>query len=333
MTENAGSTKREAPDDERRPAPGVAPAAESARLDPTDAVASEGMADAPAVVVNGVKVDLDDLELPKPIREGALTSGGYPFDSTFGDKPYERALLPLQIELLKLQSWVKAKGERIVLVFEGRDGSGKGGAIKTITRHLNPRTVRVVALSKRSSAEEGEWYFQRYLRQMPTAGEIVLFDRSWYNRAGVEPVMGFASPAETSAFLTEAPQIERLLVGDGIRMFKFWLTIGREMQIKRLHARRHDPLKRWKLSPIDYAGLSLWNAYSDAADQMLGETHTDFAPWTVVRANDKRRLRLATIRRVLLSVPYAGRDLAAIGANDDRVCMEAPAFLALGGES
>ena len=302
------------------------------RHDPTDVVAPDGMEDAPAVEIGGVSCDLDDVEMPKQIEARAFTSGGYPYDEKMSSKDYEAALVPLQIELLKLQSWARKSGERIVLVFEGRDGAGKGGTIKTITEHLNPRSVKVVALPRPSPAEAGQWYFQRYLQNMPGAGEITLFDRSWYNRAVVERVMEFATEPQTVKFLAEAPRVEELLFGDGVRLFKFWLTIGREMQLKRLHDRRHDPLKRWKLSPIDYAGLGLWDAYSDAAERMLRLTHSDAAPWTVVKANDKKRLRLGAIRKILLATPYAGRDLAAIGEADGKIVMDAHAFLADGGE-
>ena len=304
----------------------------AAASDPTIALAPPGTEEAPVVTVGGVEVDLDDDQLPKAIADAAFASGGYPYDRKLDDEVYKRTLRELQIELLKLQAWVRRTGERIVIVFEGRDAAGKGGVIDRFTQHLNPRNVRTVALDKPSSTEAGQWYFQRYLSHMPTAGEIVLFDRSWYNRAVIELVMGFATPAQTAHFLHEAPQIERLLVQDGIRLFKFWLTIGREMQIKRLHARRHDPLKRWKLSPIDYAGLNLWEAYTVAAERMLRASHTDLAPWTVVKANDKARMRLACIRAVLLAIPYEGRDLAVIGGNDERILMGAPAFLAEGGE-
>ncbi|WP_020180910.1 polyphosphate kinase 2 [Methylopila sp. M107] len=310
---------------------GSKPAA--APVDPTDAVAPEGMADAPPVVIGGVTVDLDEPDLPKDLEKRAFRSGGYPYAEKLDGKLYDAELPGLQIELLKLQAWVKSAGERVVIVFEGRDGAGKGGSIARITEHLNPRSVRVVALSKPSPAEAGQWYFQRYINHLPSAGEFTLFDRSWYNRGVVEPVMGFSQPADTAKFLHETPRFEELLVEDGVRLFKFWLTIGREMQIKRLHDRRHDPLKRWKLSPIDYAGLNLWDAYSDAAERMLRATHTDDAPWTVVKANDKKRLRLSVIRKILLSIPYKGRDMSVIGGLDGRLVMDAPAFLAVGGES
>jgi polyphosphate kinase 2 len=300
--------------------------------DPTQGAVPDGMADAPAVMIGDVEVDLDDLELPKPIRKAAFRSGGYPYDEKLDRREGDETLVALQIELLKLQVWAKATGERIVIVFEGRDGAGKGGTINSFTQHLNPRSVTVHALSKPSPAEAGQWYFQRYVSRFPSAGEIVLFDRSWYNRAVVEPVMGFCSAAETQKFLDEAPKFERLMVEDGVRLFKFWLTIGREMQLERLHARRHDPLKRWKLSPIDYAGLNLWDANTEAAERMLRVTNTVEAPWTVIKANDKRRLRPAALRHVLLSLPYKGRDLATIGAQDPRIVMRADTFLDEGGE-
>ena len=311
----------------------AAKTAASKRVDPTDVVAPEGMEDAPAVEIGDVTVDLDDFDLPPEIEDRAFGSGGYPYDEKLGGKAYDDALPSLQIELLKLQAWARKTGERIVIVFEGRDGAGKGGTIKVVTEHLNPRSVRVVALSKPSTAEAGQWYFQRYVSHMPGAGEIVLFDRSWYNRAVVEPVMGFSDEAETKKFLSEAPRLEELLVEDGVRLFKFWLTIGREMQVKRLHDRRHDPLKRWKLSPIDYAGLDKWDAYSKAAERMLKATHSKDAPWTVVRANDKKRLRLNVIRRILLSIPYAGRDTDVIGEVDDKIVTDASSFLSEGGEN
>lgn len=304
----------------------------STREDPTDAVAPEGMEDAPLVNIGGVDVDLDEPELPPAIAAAAFRSGGYPYDDKLDRSRYDDAIVPLQIELLKLQAWARSAGERIVILFEGRDGAGKGGTIDRFTEHLNPRNVRVAALAKPSPAEAGQWYFQRYINNLPTAGEIVLFDRSWYNRGVVEPVLGFSTAAQTTQFLDAAPRVETLLVDDGVRLFKFWLTIGREMQITRLHARRHDPLKRWKLSPIDYAGLNLWDAYTHAAERMLKETHGRDAPWTVVKANDKKRLRLECIRKVLLATPYKGRDLAAIGGIDERIVMDAPTFLAEGGE-
>ena len=241
---------------------------------------------------------------------------------------YEAELFRLQTELVNLQEWVKATGERIVVVFEGRDAAGKGGTIKRITEYLSPRVARIAALPAPTERERGQWYFQRYVEHLPARGEIVLFDRSWYNRAGVEPVMGFCSPEETTKFLAEAPQFERMLVNDGIHLFKFWHSIGREMQMKRFHDRRHDPLKRWKLSPVDFEALARFDAYTDASTRMFEETHTEHAPWTVILSNDKQRGRLAVLRVVLRAIDYEGKDLEAIGPVDDRIAMNPERFLA-----
>ena len=276
--------------------------------------------------------DIEAAELPRKIAQAAFGSGGYPYPERMKRKRYEKELLPLQIELQKLLRWVREANERIVIVFEGRDGAGKGGAITRFTQHLNPRHARVVALSKPSDIEKGQWYFQRYAAEMPTTGEIVLFDRSWYNRAGVERVMGFARPEQADEFLIEAPQFESMLTRDGIRLIKFFLTIGREMQVSRLHARWHDPLKRWKLSPMDFEAVPRFDAYSEAFDTMLSRSSTPWAPWTVVRANDKFRARLGTIRHVLHSVPYKDKDVQAIGETDPEIVMTAESYLALGGE-
>ena len=270
---------------------------------------------------------LFELEtLPDEIIQGALTSGGYPYDKKMKAKRYDKELLALQIELLKFQAHVRDKGERLVVVFEGRDAAGKGGTIHRITQHLNPRSVRVVALAKPTEAEHGQWYFQRYIQHLPTKGEIVLFDRSWYNRAGVERVMGFCTKQETNDFLDDAPRFERMLVDSGITLVKFWLDVGKEMQIVRLHARMRDPLKRWKLSPIDFESQTKWDDYSKAADKMFEATHTDDAPWTVVRANDKRRTRLGVIRTLLNQIDYDGRDEDVVGEADPAIVLPASKF-------
>ncbi|WP_029351400.1 polyphosphate kinase 2 [Bosea sp. 117] len=270
----------------------------------------------------------DAPKLDPAIDSRAYRSGNYPYADRPKRKAYEKDLTALQIELLKLQSWVKASGERIVIVFEGRDAAGKGGTIHRVTQHLNPRSVRVVALAKPTEVEAGEWYFQRYIEHMPTKGEIVMFDRSWYNRAVVEPVMGFCTPQQTAHFLEQAPTFERMLVDDGIRLFKIWLDIGREMQLKRLFDRRKDPLKRWKLSPIDLAAPARWDAISSARDAMIGATHAPHAPWTGVLANDKMRTRLGVIRHILAHVPYEGRDDAVIGVPDPAIVLDGGDFLA-----
>jgi polyphosphate kinase 2 len=277
--------------------------------------------------------DIEAEALPKEIDDKAFASGGFPYHRKYKRKLYEKELEPLQIELLKLLAWARDKGERVVIVFEGRDGAGKGGAITRFTQHLNPRQARIVALSKPSDTEKGQWYFQRYAAQMPTAGEIVFFDRSWYNRAGVERVMGFSTPHQAKGFLREAPVFESMLTHDGIRMVKLFLTIGREMQMSRLHARWHDPLKRWKLSPIDFEAIPRFDDYSNAFEDMLAQSSTAHAPWTIIRANDKFRARLNAIRHVLHAVPYQGKDEEAIGEIDRKIVLTAEEYLANGGES
>lgn len=275
---------------------------------------------------------IEAKELPAAIDEKALSSGDFPYPRKMRKKRYEEEIEALQIELLKLQAWVKETGSRVVIIFEGRDGAGKGGAIHRFTQHLNPRGARVVALSKPSDVEKGQWYFQRYAAQMPTRGEIVFFDRSWYNRGGVEPVMGFCTPEEHERFLAEAPAFEGMLAREGVAIFKLFLTIGREMQMKRLHARFHDPLKRWKLSPIDFEAIPRFDAYSDAYDTMLERTDTERAPWTIIRANDKYRARLNSIRFVLNALPYEGKDEKAVRNVDRRIVLSARTYLARGGE-
>ncbi|MBA2126456.1 polyphosphate kinase 2 [Hyphomicrobium methylovorum] len=264
-------------------------------------------------------ISLDAPKLPKAIADAAMRSGGYPYDKRLQREAYEEQLLALQIELIKLQKHNLNTGGRILALYEGRDGSGKGSCIKAFAAHMNPRNTYVVALTKPSESERGQLYFQRYAVELPSAGEIVLFDRSWYNRAGVERVMGFCTPAQVAKFLQEAPAFEGLLVRDGIRLFKFYLTIGREMQLQRFHERRQDPLKQWKLSTVDLAALSKYDDYTAAEVEMFRFTDSTIAPWTVVRANDQRRARLETIRHILLAIDYEGRDLKAIGNADPEI--------------
>jgi polyphosphate kinase 2 len=271
--------------------------------------------------------DIENPDLPKAIKKAAMTAGGYPYADKLDDDVYEDELLALQKQLVLLQSHLAKGGDRIMLVFEGRDAAGKGGTIKTYLANLNPRYNIIAALPKPSDREATQWYFQRYVDWLPAAGETVLFDRSWYNRAGVEPVMGFCTPEQTAQFLIEAPRFERMLVADGIHLHKFWLDIGREMQLKRFHDRRHDPLKVWKLSPIDMEALPRWDAYSKARDRMLEETDTDYAPWTIIRANDKRRARLSVIRQVLRGFDFQGKDDKQIGKVDDEIVLGAEEFL------
>ncbi len=234
--------------------------------------------------------------------------GNYPYKEKMRRSEYEARKAELQIELLKLQNWVKDSGERILILFEGRDAAGKGGTIKRFMEHLNPRGARVVALEKPSEREAGQWYFQRYIQHLPSAGEMVFFDRSWYNRAGVERVMGFCSPTEYLEFMRQAPELERMLVRSGIRLFKLWFSVSRKEQLHRFQRRRKDPLKQWKLSPIDLASLDKWDDYTAAKEAMFFYTDTADAPWTVVKSDDKKRARLNAMLHVLNAIPYPNKD-------------------------
>lgn len=271
--------------------------------------------------------DIDDPALPSWVEDAKLSAGGYPYDKKMKREEYDSTLETLQIELVKVQFWLQATGKKVMAVFEGRDAAGKGGAIFATKAYLNPRSARVVALTKPTETERGQWYFQRYISHFPTAGELVLFDRSWYNRAGVEPVMGFCTPEEHKRFLKETPRMEKMIVHDDVHFFKFWLDIGRETQIERFHDRRHSPLKCWKLSDMDIAALAKWDDYTAMRDQMLDKTHTDEAPWTVVHANDKRRARVNLIRHMLKSIDYDGKDKKAIGDVDNKILGVGPSFL------
>ncbi|WP_128292091.1 polyphosphate kinase 2 [Afifella aestuarii] len=271
--------------------------------------------------------NLDAPELPAWVHENALTSGNFPYSKKLKRTKYENELRDLQRELVQVLAWAQNENQRIVLLFEGRDAAGKGGSIKVVRENLNPRHARIVALAKPTEREHGQWYFQRYVEELPSNGEMVLFDRSWYNRGVVEPVMGFCSETEAAVFLREAPDFERMLVRDGVHLFKFWLNIGREMQLKRFHDRRHDPLKSWKISPVDKEAIKRWPAFSAARDRMLAATHSQEAPWYVVRANDKRRARLNLIRTVLLSLPYDGKNRERIGELDEAIVSQGPEFL------
>jgi len=271
--------------------------------------------------------DIENPILPGWVDDGALKSGGYPYSDKLPGKEYDATVEALQIELVKLQYWLHTVGERVIVLFEGRDAAGKGGTIFAVHQFMNPRTARNVALTKPTETERGQWYFQRYIAHFPTAAEFVSFDRSWYNRGGVEPVLGFCTPEQHKKFLSEAPHFEQRLCNEGLRFFKFWLDIGQEMQLKRFHDRRHSPLKRWKFSPIDLKGITLWDEYGKARDTMLKATHSEHAPWTIVRSNDKRRARIAVMRRLLRSVPYEGRDMAVIGEEDPKIIGDGPKFL------
>jgi polyphosphate kinase 2 len=264
---------------------------------------------------------------PDPVRKaiakagkGEILSPDYPYDEKLDRKPYERDLNNLQIELAKLQAWVKSSGARVCVLFEGRDAAGKGGTIKRFRENLNPRGARVVALPKPTEREQGEWYFQRYVRELPAAGEIVFFDRSWYNRAVVEQVFGFCTPKQRLHFFAQLPDFERMLVEEGILLFKLWLNVGRAEQLKRFLDRESDPLKQWKLSTIDVEGLAKWDDYTAAIAETFEKTHFDHAPWTVIRTDDKKRARLAAIRTVLGGIPYERKNVAIVGTPDPLVC-------------
>jgi polyphosphate kinase len=271
--------------------------------------------------------DLDDPILPKSIKRKALGSGGYPYADKLDADSFEPQMQRLQEQLAKLQADQAKTGRRVVIVFEGRDAAGKGGSIKTYLQYLNPRFNMAVALTKPSDRERTQWYFQRYVDWLPAAGEQVLFDRSWYNRAGVEPVMGFCSAAETDKFLDVVPHFEQMLVNDGIHLFKFWLAIGREMQLKRFHDRRHDPLKVWKLSPVDLEALKKFDDYSEARNRMFETTNSAHAPWRVILNNDKRRGHMALLRSVLHSIDFEGKDEKQIGAIDDKIALSPGRFI------
>ena len=252
-----------------------------------------------------------DLELSPNWREG-----GYPYKNLMSRRAYEKQKYRLQVELLKLQAWVKESGQRVVILFEGRDAAGKGGTIKRFMENLNPRGARVVALEKPSEIERGQWYFQRYIEHLPTRGEIVLFDRSWYNRAGVEKVMGFCTDAEYDEFMRQAPEFERHLVRSGVHVFKFWFSVSRAEQRRRFKERKAHPLKQWKLSPVDLASLDKWDAYTQAKEAMFLHTDTSDSPWTVIKSDCKKRARLNAIRYLLHRLPYTNKDAQSIGKVD-----------------
>ena len=255
--------------------------------------------------------DRDPDTIAKVFREGF-----YPYTRKMKRRAYERQKAELQVELLKVQRWVKDSGKRIVILFEGRDAAGKGGTIKRFMEHLNPRGARVVALEKPSDVERGQWYFQRYVRHLPTTGEMVLFDRSWYNRAGVERVMGFCTGGEYLEFLRQCPELERMLVNSGILLFKFWFSVSQREQAHRFDRRRTDPLKQWKISPVDIASLDKWPDYTHAKEAMFFYTDTADAPWTVIKSDDKKRARIAAMQHFLSRLRYPDRDRAVVTGPD-----------------
>ncbi|MFF0376737.1 polyphosphate kinase 2 [Actinoplanes missouriensis] len=276
--------------------------------------------DGPVTELTGYRVVDDEDDDPY-----LLNADGTPVDTWRDDYPYDERLPRaeydhdkrlLQIELLKLQNWCKDTGERLVILFEGRDAAGKGGTIKRFMEHLNPRGSRVVALEKPNEKESTQWYYQRYIKHLPSAGEIVLFDRSWYNRAGVERVMGFCSRAEYLEFMRQTPELERMLVRSGVHLVKFWFSVTQSEQRTRFAIRQVDPVRQWKLSPMDLESLDKWDDYTEAKEAMFFYTDTADAPWTVVKSNDKKRARLAAMRHVLNRFDYTGKDPEIVGRPD-----------------
>ncbi len=258
----------------------------------------------------------DFPNVTKDLIRQTFENGAYPYEDKLDRKSYEREKACLQAELLKVQKWVGETGQKFVLLFEGRDAAGKGGTIKRFMEHLNPREARVVALNKPTDRERGQWFYQRYIQHLPTAGEMVFYDRSWYNRAGVERVMGFSTPNEYLEFMRQTPELERMLVRSGIQLYKYWFSVTRDEQARRFASRETDPLKRWKLSPVDKASLSKWDDYTEAKEAMFFYTDTADAPWTIVKSNDKKRARLETMRHFLYTLDYPGKDHDLVTAPD-----------------
>lgn len=285
----------------------------------------------PSQVAAPTKATAPSEETAPPIDESNIRTadiigfeqGEYPYAKRLKRSVYEREKAALQVELLKAQHWIQETEQKIVLLFEGRDAAGKGGTIKRFTEHLNPRNARVVALNKPSVEERGQWFFQRYVKHLPTSGEMVLYDRSWYNRAGVERVMDFCQPAEYLEFMRQTPDFERMLVRSGIKLFKYWFSVTRDEQRSRFEARETDPLKQWKLSPIDRASFDKWDNYTEAKEAMFFYTDTADAPWTVIRSNDKKRARINCMRHFLSGLNYPGKDEKIVSPPDPKIILSA----------
>ncbi|MEO0944411.1 MAG: polyphosphate kinase 2 [Pseudomonadota bacterium] len=261
------------------------------------------------------------LHIPADAKDhvSGFDTGEYPYATKLSRSDYETEKAALQVELLKVQHWVQETGQKFVMLFEGRDAAGKGGTIKRFTEHLNPRTARVVALNKPTDEERGQWFFQRYVKHLPTSGEIVFYDRSWYNRAGVERVMSFCAPNDYLEFMRQTPEFERMLTRSGIRLFKYWFSVTQEEQKKRFASRETDPLKRWKLSPIDRASMDKWDDYTEAKEAMFFYTDTADAPWTIIRSNDKKRARIGCMRHFLSVLDYPDKDATVAVAPDEKI--------------
>jgi polyphosphate kinase 2 len=284
------------PAPEKQEPEGVAPKAAMTEQSPASAA------------VTGRHADSRHLRADSETIRRAFETGEFPYRTRLSEKFYLEHMLPLQVELLKAQNWIKETGQRVVVLFEGRDAAGKGGTIKRFMEHLNPRAARVVALEKPSERERTQWYFQRYISHLPAAGEIVFFDRSWYNRAGVERVMGFCTPNEYLDFMRQCPDLERMFVNSGVRLFKYWFSVTRDEQVRRFRSRETDPLKQWKLSPIDRASIDKWDDYTEAKEAMFFFTDTADAPWVVIKSDDKKRARLNCMQHFLSSLEYPNKD-------------------------
>ncbi|MBK9079368.1 MAG: polyphosphate kinase 2 [Hyphomicrobium sp.] len=300
-------------DGESSPAPasGLAPAASPSPASPANLLSVPDAADTHAAQLNLAALRHDRAAIGR-----LFETGEYPYKNKISYKEYEAHKAELQIELLKVQDWVKATGQKIIVLFEGRDAAGKGGTIRRFMEHLNPRGARVVALEKPTEKERSQWYFQRYIQHLPAAGEIVLFDRSWYNRAGVERVMGFCTPNEYLEFMRQTPELERMLVRTGTLLFKYWFSVTRDEQMRRFKSRENEPLKKWKLSPIDKLSLNKWDDYTEAKEAMFFHTDTADAPWTVVKSDDKQRARLNCLKHFLSSLDYPEKDMSVVGTAD-----------------
>ena len=276
-----------------------------------------------AVEDDGAPRDSGVLSRDRDVVRRLFETGEYPYERKLSRKIYEREKAALQVELLKVQDWVKATNRKIVILFEGRDAAGKGGTIKRFTEHLNPRGARVVALDRPTDDERTQWFFQRYIRHLPRGGEIVLFDRSWYNRGGVERVMGFCNGKEYLEFMRQAPELERMFVRSGILLFKYWFSVTREEQKRRFEARENDVLRQWKLSPVDRQSLDKWDEYTAAKEAMFFYTDTADAPWTIVKSDDKKRARLNCMRHFLAALPYTNKDARRVGRPDPLIVASA----------
>jgi polyphosphate kinase 2 len=294
----------------------TAPVVVSPPLAPSSTVTKRSKAKRNGSVAGARLHELAEMRHDPAVIRRLFETGEYPYKDKIRRQVYENQMLGLQRELLKCQRWLEESGQRIVLLFEGRDAAGKGGTIKRFMEHMNPRTARVIALLKPTERERTQWYFQRYVAHLPGAGELCLFDRSWYNRAGVERVMGFCSPTEYLEFMRQCPLFEQMLVRSNIRLFKYWFSVSREEQLRRFKARRTDPLKQWKLSPVDRASLDKWDEYTEAKEAMFFYTDTADAPWTIVKSDDKKRARLNAMQHFLSALPYPKKDTAIVAGPD-----------------